>query len=71
MWVFWRKIGYFKARKFCDILFLELVIVQYRINVDVTLSKLIIVQDLPEGKKKVQQENSAELISANLQTKIR
>ena len=26
---------------------LELVIVQYRINVDVTLSKLIIVQDLP------------------------
>ena len=25
----------------------ELVIVQYRINVDVTLSKLIIVQDLP------------------------
>ena len=26
---------------------LDLVIVKYRINVDVTLSKLIIVQDLP------------------------
>ena len=25
----------------------ELVIVQYRINVDITLSRLIIVQDLP------------------------
>ena len=48
---------------------LELVIVQYRINVDVILSKLIIVQDLPYGKKKVQQEKNGELISANLHTK--
>ena len=48
---------------------LELEIVQNRINVDVTLSKLIIVQGLPYGKKKVRQEESAELISANLHTK--
>ena len=49
----------------------ELVIVQCRINVDVTLSKLMIVQGLPKGRKKVRQEKSAELISANLHTKIR
>ena len=49
----------------------ELVIVQYRINVDVTLSKLMIVQGLPKGRKKVRQEKSAELISANLHKKIR
>ena len=48
---------------------LESVIVQYRINVDVVLWKLIIVQDLPYGKNKVQQEESGELISANLHTK--
>ena len=48
----------------------ELLIVQYIINVAVTLSKLIIVQDLPEGKKKVRQEKSAELISMNLHTKF-
>ena len=47
----------------------ELIIVQYGINVDVTLSKLIIVQDIPSGKEKVRQEKSAELISADLHTK--
>ena len=46
----------------------ELVILQYRISVDVTLSKLIIVQDLPWRKKKVRQEKSAEWISENLHT---
>ena len=46
----------------------ELVIVHYRIKVDVTLSKLIIVQSyLKKGKKCG--KKSAESISANLHTK--
>ena len=46
----------------------ELVIVHYRINVDVTLSKLIIVQSyLKRGKK--YGKKTAESISANLHTK--